>query len=633
MALVPLDIPPGFHGNGTDLEESNKWIDGSLVRWLDGSLRPIGGWRQRVDSVTSSTVRGMHSWQANDNTAWMACGSYRELKAVNGGGTVYDITPDDLVEGREDGVVGTGYGAGRYGRGLFGVPIQPETNSIPFPATTWDLQNFGEILIACSVDDGVIWEWDLTVTPGSELVTNGDFAADSDWTKGAGWAITGGVAEYTGATSTALEQTVSGLENASNSQDTHDITITLVDPDDDADPATTPDAQVQVIGTTTTTVLVDEQLSVGVNRIRFGTDDSSVQVKIIANTGNTVNFNIDDVSLRWYPVAEPVDNAPTDNLGVHVTEERFIFALGSGGNPRKVAWCDFEDRDTWTPSTTNQAGSQTLQTSGQIMCAVQGRGNSLIITDTDAHSATYVGPPYIYQFNRVGTHCGAVSRKSAVSTDKGVFWYGQENFFYYDGNTVSVLPCDVHDLVFGDFNTSQQSKVWGMVNGAHQEVWWFYPSGNSTECDKYVAFDLMERHWLVGDLARTSGVSRGVFIYPIMAQRLTDSADLMDHEVGHNYDGSTVYAETGPMSMGVGDQIAKVSNVIPDEKTQGDVQMTFKTRFYPNGTESSHGPFDPTNPTSVRFSGRQVRMRVEQDQAVDWRVGIMRLNTVPGGTR
>lgn len=34
---------------------------------------------------------------------------------------------------------------------------------------------------------------------GSELITNGDFVADTDWTKGAGWRITGGVAEkYTG---------------------------------------------------------------------------------------------------------------------------------------------------------------------------------------------------------------------------------------------------------------------------------------------------------------------------------------------------------------------------------------------------------------------------------------------------
>ena len=85
--------------------------------------------------------------------------------------------------------------------------------------------------------------------------------------------------------------------------------------------------------------------------------------------------------------------------------------------------------------------------------------------------------------------------------------------------------------------------------------------------------------------------------------------------------------------LGNGDQVMKVNNLIPDEKTQGDVQLTFKTRFNPNDVERNYGPYDPTNPTSLRFSGRQIRMRVDQDQAVDWRVGIMRLETIPGGRR
>ena len=78
---------------------------------------------------------------------------------------------------------------------------------------------------------------------------------------------------------------------------------------------------------------------------------------------------------------------------------------------------------------------------------------------------------------------------------------------------------------------------------------------------------------------------------------------------------------------------SRVTKVIPDEKTQGDVDITFKTRFYPNADETTHGPYTPANPTSVRFSGRQLRMRVEGARLADWRVGNMRIDATAGGRR
>jgi hypothetical protein len=83
----------------------------------------------------------------------------------------------------------------------------------------------------------------------------------------------------------------------------------------------------------------------------------------------------------------------------------------------------------------------------------------------------------------------------------------------------------------------------------------------------------------------------------------------------------------------MGDTVMSVMELIPDEKTQGNVQAYFKTRFYPNDTLRQFGPFTMAAPTSVRFSGRQVQMRIEAAQLADWRVGIMRLDLVAGGRR
>ena len=89
----------------------------------------------------------------------------------------------------------------------------------------------------------------------------------------------------------------------------------------------------------------------------------------------------------------------------------------------------------------------------------------------------------------------------------------------------------------------------------------------------------------------------------------------------------------GPVELGNGDNLMVARELIPDEKNQGDVTATFKTRLYPNGTETSHGPFTMANPTSVRFQGRQVSMRIDAAQNSDWRVGTMRLDAVAGGKR
>lgn len=331
-------------------------------------------------------------------------------------------------------------------------------------------------------------------------------------------------------------------------------------------------------------------------------------------------------------VAAQITNAPIDNLGLIVTEERFLFALGAGGNPRKVQWCDKENNTLWTPAATNEAGDFELQTSGQIMGAVRVRGRTLIVTDTDAHIATYQGPPFVFGFERIGTATGMVARKAIAAVDEGAFWMGRDAFFVFDGSAAKELPCEVSDYVFGDINHNQITKIYAVHNSSFGEIWWFYPSSSSIENDRYVSYDYRENHWEIGQIDRTSAIDLGVFNSPIWADA---NGNLFDHEqdpaVGHG--SYTPFAESGPISLGAGDQVMKVTSLIPDESTQGDVTVTFKSRFYPNAAETSFGPFSTANPTDVRFTGRQIRIRIDAARNADWRAGVMRIEAKAGGKR
>ena len=329
--------------------------------------------------------------------------------------------------------------------------------------------------------------------------------------------------------------------------------------------------------------------------------------------------------------AAVVANAPVNNRAILVTEERFLMCLGAGGNPRLVQWSDRENNTVWTPAATNEAGSLELQTTGRIQCGVRVQNQALILTDTDAHVATYSGPPYVFGIERIGTSCGIVSSQAVATVDKGAVWMGSRSFYTYSGGAVSEVNCEVADYVFSDINHSQISKVAAVSNANFGEIWWFYPSGNSNENNRYVVFNYNDNTWAIGVLARTSGVDAGVYRQPIIASA-TDKK-LYEHEIGFNYDGGEPFAESGPISIGNGDNVMAVTQMIPDEKTQGDVDATFKTRFYPNDVERSYGPFNMANPVSLRFTGRQVRIRVEGVNADDWRVGINRLEVRQGGRR
>ncbi|KKL73390.1 hypothetical protein LCGC14_2075380, partial [marine sediment metagenome] len=329
---------------------------------------------------------------------------------------------------------------------------------------------------------------------------------------------------------------------------------------------------------------------------------------------------------------EQIANSPVNCDSLVVTAERFLFALGAGGDPRLVKWPDRETLTTWTPTDTNEAGDFPLPGEGILMQGLRGKSETLLFTDSDLFAARYIGGTLIYGFPKVGSRCGVISRHGAVVAEGRAFWMGQRGFFTYDGY-VDTLESDVSDYIFSDFNRTQRAKVWGMTMSDYGEVWWFYPSASSQECDRYVIYNYVENHWSIGTLTRTCGIDRLAFEFPMMCSPTL----VLDHERGSTRIG-TPFIEGGPMEVGNGGRTVDIDELIPDESVGGvqelgSLNVTLFARLYPTDTEVTHGPFSLANPTTLRISARQVRVRAEEVSAGDWRMGLLRLNAQPGSRR
>lgn len=327
------------------------------------------------------------------------------------------------------------------------------------------------------------------------------------------------------------------------------------------------------------------------------------------------------------------DTVPTGNIGVIASAERYLMALGAGGDPRNIAWCDQGDNTVWTAAIANTAGNIRLQTAGRIRTAKRVRGQVVIWTDVDLHVLNYLGPPLIYGTERVGGFAGIASSQAVSLFESGAVWMSNEGFFIYDG-AMHDLKCDVQDYVFSDFNEQQKSKVYAGHNGSFGEVWWFYPSASSNENDSYVIWNYRENHWSIGKLARTCWTDSGVFPNPMA---VSPDGKLYEHETGWTSDGSPLvssrYMTASGVQIGNGDRLMSVNQVLPDERTQGQVTLQFGTQMTPEGTAYNYGPYMLQPYTDVRFTGRQASVQIAGAADADWRVGTIRLDAVQSGRR
>lgn len=348
---------------------------------------------------------------------------------------------------------------------------------------------------------------------------------------------------------------------------------------------------------------------------------------------------------QWSPTsgasyASIITEAPIVNDGVFVAmPQRQIIAWGSTftgiQDQLLIRWCDVNDFNSWIPTVTNQAGSYRIPKGSRIVCCIQGPQQGLVWTDLGVWAMQYVGPPYVYQFNEIGTGCGAISRKSAGSMNGVVYWMGQSQFFRLAGSGVEPIKCPIWDVIFQDLDTSNLSKIRIAPNSRFGEIAWYYPTlSNGGEVSAYVKYNILLDQWDFGSLGRTAWINESVLGPPIGAS--TDYW-IYQHETSPDADGAPMNSsfQTGYFAMTDGEMKMFVDQVWPDMKwgyydqaQSATVKLTFNVADYPGQTPRTFGPYSMTKETTFltpRFRGRLVSFKIESnDIGSFWRIGAMR---------
>ena len=349
---------------------------------------------------------------------------------------------------------------------------------------------------------------------------------------------------------------------------------------------------------------------------------------------------------------------------VIVTDERHIVVLGTNDptaatpasqDPLLVRWCEQEDPAVWEPTTLNTAGFQRLTYGSKLITAEKTRQEVLIWSDSALYSMRYLGPPYTFGFNTISAEINIASPNAVTTANNITYWMGTDKFYAYSGR-VDTLPCALRQYIFDDINNQQLEQIYSGSNEKYNEVWWFYPSANSSQIDRYVIYNYLEKLWYYGQLARSSWYDSHIRTYPIA----TCDGILYYHEYGvdnatdpQNPQPIESYIESADFDIGEGDKFSFIKRIIPDmdfigsQTSTPSVDITVSVRDFPgqgtfqsnaaetvNANEKTIQVYDYSYDAWIRLRGRQVGFRVgSTGLGVKWQLGVCRLDIQPDGRK
>ena len=721
MALITLDFLPGIDKQDTTKGAERRFVDSNNVRFRYGLPEKVGGWSSLLTDKIVGVVRNQHPFTDLDGNRYVALGTDKFL-LLYFEGQLFDITPirssltsstmattntstsvtitTSSAHGAKAGDIvqldsvtlpgGTGLSASNFEDVKFQIITAPSTTTFTITSTAaatatvstggsmtckfyetvgpreqtygygWGVGNWGgtvDSATATTVNEDLdASETTITLTSATDFPTAGTILIDSE------------LITYTGKSSNDLTGCTRGASGSTAA--THSNGATVTDASD--------------FGGWGVAVKADQvQLEPGLWSLdNFG----QVLVATVANgktftwnagatsaTSNRASTSTSSFSTSNNPTASRATLiSPTTRHLIHFGTETTI-GTTSTQDDMFIRFSDQEDINTFAPSAVNAAGTQRLQDGTKIIGALKAKETILIWTDTALYTMKFIGAPFTFGFEQVGTNCGLIGKNAAVEVDGVAYWMSNNGFFLFDG-TVKSLPCSVEDFVYDDIDLTKGQQITAGVNNLFTEIIWWYPSSGESFNNRLVAYNYLESMgsqvpggiWYTSTEGRTSWMDAKIYPKPYATSYSSSDTGTFptiqgvtglggttyfEHEIGNNQintDGSSTAISSFVKSYDFdlegqgteGDRFLSVRRFIPDFKSLvGTAKVTLAVKRFPSQDDSSTGlsPFSITSDTTkkdTRARGRYINIKIENDDIdQSWRFGTFSLDVQADGGR
>ncbi len=379
---------------------------------------------------------------------------------------------------------------------------------------------------------------------------------------------------------------------------------------------------------------------------------------LLAHPGrNLTSLDNDVVTPVYY--GDVKGTSPLVSLGQSVdggvvSLQPYVALYGSGG---LVKTCSANELTNFTTGDSNEANvSATKIVKGLPVRGASQSPSALLWSLDSVIRMSFVGQPAVFRFDPVAGQSSILSSSSIIEYDGIFYWLGVDRFLLFNG-LIRELPNQMNiNWFFDNLNYTHRQKVWAQKVPRYGEIWWYYPRGESTECNDAIIYNIRENTWYDVTNSRSSGFFSQVFRFPVMADSNPEEDGrytLWQHEVGKNlvkgevelairsnFTTHNLSVATGDLtqeSVEGSDRWLRIDRVEPDFNQKEHMSVEVVGREYPQSppVQLAYEVFQPdAEKVDVRTQGRIVSLKFESDYANgDYEMGSVLITISKGDAR